>query len=1282
MDAHFYGPSVARRVTLVAGLAWVTVAGAADWPTYRGDARRGGYTPDRLPAALALRWTYTPRHPPQPAWSGRDTRMPFDRTHHVAVDDGRLFFGSSVDCKVYALEASTGRELWSVFTGGPIRFAPAVWRGRVYVVSDDGFLTCLSAEEGKRLWRIRGGPTGAQFLGNGHMISRWPARGGPAIVEGTVYWGAGIWPSEGIHLYATDAASGRTVWHNQSAGDIYMPQPHGGANARSGVSIQGYLAVSGDTVVVPTGRAVPAAFDRHTGALNYFHLQKFGHAGGASVTAMPTHHVIPGYVFDTAIGSHAVRLPLNPEAMAVTPSSVVCAVADAILVLDPDAVWSQETVTDAEGKTTARTVLGPPRRTIPCPVQGVAALVVAADKAVVGGSDEVCVLATTAEQPVVRVPVEGAALGLAVAGGCLYVSTDRGVIHCFGTRTAEGPVRAGPAPAADLAGSDLAADTAAEIVRRAGLTEGYCLDLGCGDGALALALAKLTRLRIVAVDGDPARVAEARARADAAGLYGSRITVHYAVGGRPAFPPYWANLVVSGRSLLAGQGEVGFQEMWRFLRPFGGVACIGPAGSMRAVARGELPGAGNWTHQYCDPANTNCSEDTLVRGPLGVLWFSDLDFQMPNRHGRGPAPLLWDGRLYVEGVNGVRCVDAYNGRVMWDYPLPDILRVYDGEHLMGTSGTQSNMCLGEHGLYVRTGDGCHRVERDTGAPLATFPPPDLPDGTPGTWGMVVCAGDTLIGTLADVGHLVTHRFGKGDMRTQWTESRSLFAVDARTGDHRWTWLPEHSIRHNTVAVGGGRVYLIDRPVAAFDRKLEARRGKPDEGARHPAGKLVALDTASGREVWTSSEDIFGTLLALSVEHDTLVMAYQDWRFKLASESGGRLAAFEASTGTKRWDVQTSYATRPIINGRALYIQPGVWDLLTGEPRPGQFRRSYGCGIPAASRTFMVFRSATLGYLELDRPHGTENFGGIRPGCWINALPAGGLVLMPDATDRCRCSYLNKASVALMRWGPRAPAINPPGGGHRGPVQVRVTPERPDADVRFTLDGSDPVLSSPRYAGPFRVEASTSVKARAFSPAGLPSRIVEERFTIDRHIIPVSDSRWRVVDAAGGNPAGSRWEVAAGVASEMSNYYIGDAKDPDPEMERPGSLRQYLPAIQAPDGELSLEVSSTDNDGVGVAFRVQADDRYYLWAMDAQRRFHILARKDGDSYQVLAKNGEGYAANRWYRVRVVLRGADLSVFVDDKIDLTASDTTLSSGGFALYSWGSTGSRFRTVRWAPE
>ena len=61
---------------------------------------------------------------------------------------------------------------------------------------------------------------------------------------------------------------------------------------------------------------------------------------------------------------------------------------------------------------------------------------------------------------------------------------------------------------------------------------------------------------------------------------------------------------------------------------------------------------------------------------------------------------------------------------------------------------------------------------------------------------------------------------------------------------------------------------------------------------------------------------------------------------------------------------------------------------------------------------MLFRSGTLGYLDLSRDAGTENFGGMRPGCFINAIPAGGLVLAPDGSSKCRCSYQMRAWFAL------------------------------------------------------------------------------------------------------------------------------------------------------------------------------------------------------------------------------------------------------------------------------
>ena len=90
----------------------------------------------------------------------------------------------------------------------------------------------------------------------------------------------------------------------------------------------------------------------------------------------------------------------------------------------------------------------------------------------------------------------------------------------------------------------------------------------------------------------------------------------------------------------------------------------------------------------------------------------------------------------------------------------------------------------------------------------------------------------------------------------------------------------------------------------------------------------------------------------------------------------------------------------MINDTTIYAQGGAWDLVTGEDQPFTLKRSYGCGQLAGSKHMLLFRSATLGYLDLTARLGRENFGGIRPGCWINALPVGGLVLVPDASAGC------------------------------------------------------------------------------------------------------------------------------------------------------------------------------------------------------------------------------------------------------------------------------------------
>ena len=223
-----------RMLSCLALAAATTLASASagDWPTWRHDAGRSGYTDEVLaePGKLTLRWSYHLTDAPRPAWP-RSERMTFDRSAAVIAAEGLVFFGGSVDGSVRALDAESGKTRWTFPTRGPVRFAPAYADGRLFAVSDDGFLYCLKASDGSLLWKKRGGPSDEMILGNGRMISRWPARGGAVIYDGVLYFAAGIWPSDGVSLYALDPASGKTLWINDTAGSIYLGQPHGGAFA-------------------------------------------------------------------------------------------------------------------------------------------------------------------------------------------------------------------------------------------------------------------------------------------------------------------------------------------------------------------------------------------------------------------------------------------------------------------------------------------------------------------------------------------------------------------------------------------------------------------------------------------------------------------------------------------------------------------------------------------------------------------------------------------------------------------------------------------------------------------------------------------------------------------------------------------------------------------------------------------------------------------------------------------------------------------------------------------
>jgi hypothetical protein len=250
-----------------------------------------------------------------------------------------------------------------------------------------------------------------------------------------------------------------------------------------------------------------------------------------------------------------------------------------------------------------------------------------------------------------------------------------------------------------------------------------------------------------------------------------------------------------------------------------------------------------------------------------------------------------------------------------------------------------------------------------------------------------------------------------------SSSKHLFVMDRHTGQVLWTIAAHSGFRHNGTCAGGGRLFTVDR-LSGQQLSKYARRG---EDPPFPA-RLLVLDLKTGKEVWSTEDDVFGTMLNYSSKYDVLVECGRVARDTLYDEAKG-IRAYRARDGKILW-YEDSYTGPAMIHGHELLQGQGGCDLLsgalkmradplTGRPVPWTWTRTYGCNTPAASEHLLTFRSGAAGYFDLANDGGTGNFGGFRSSCTNNLIVAGGLITAPEYTRTCTCSYQNQSSLALI-----------------------------------------------------------------------------------------------------------------------------------------------------------------------------------------------------------------------------------------------------------------------------
>ena len=109
---------------------------------------------------------------------------------------------------------------------------------------------------------------------------------------------------------------------------------------------------------------------------------------------------------------------------------------------------------------------------------------------------------------------------------------------------------------------------------------------------------------------------------------------------------------------------------------------------------------------------------------------------------------------------------------------------------------------------------------------------------------------------------------------------------------------------------------------------------------------------------------------------------------------------------------------PVIVGDAVYAEPCAYDLATGQPLANwTFNRGgHGCGTMSASAHQLFYRAGNPAMLDLRTGQASRLSTVSRPGCWINIIPAGGLVLVPEASSGCTCGFPVQTSYGFAPRG--------------------------------------------------------------------------------------------------------------------------------------------------------------------------------------------------------------------------------------------------------------------------
>jgi len=451
-----------------------------------------------------------------------------------------------------------------------------------------------------------------------------------------------------------------------------------------------------------------------------------------------------------------------------------------------------------------------------------------------------------------------------------------------------------------------AASEARQVCSRLGCDRGICVLLDANPGELAVALARQSELLIyLQLPSDEATDA-ARARADAAGLLGTRIYVEEGRWSRIHLADNLADAVVVTPAAVPLARSCR-DELLRVVNPLGKVLL-----GSEVLQKPYPDGADDWSHPYHGPDNNPQSADQLARAPYLTQFLAQ-----PRYVPQPEVTVASAGRIFKAfghiafhsrewpWLNTLAAFNGYNGTLLWKRPLESGFMIH-----------RNTMIATPEVLYLGDNDSCKLIDAATGKQKGEIVAPEDSAGLAWKW-MALEDGIlyALVGKQEPRDPIVREDWNRGGWPWRplsrgydaeafpWGFGQTFLAVNPQTRQIVWVHNETETIDGRAVCMKNGRIYYCahGKLVGCLDAKL----GKPawrttdakllDEIGPHFRAQHPRYGYSSSSYIKCSDQAVYfagpqrNRLVAVSSTDGRLLWSYPSGNYHLVLRDDGLYA---------------------------------------------------------------------------------------------------------------------------------------------------------------------------------------------------------------------------------------------------------------------------------------------------------------------------------------------------------------------------------------------------------